>query len=148
MKNMSTDPTTDGSLLTPVERVFFDDLAKSAEETPTNEDEIVEGHNPNQAQSLEHGNQDDPTWSEEEGKLVGGQQPAPEFSSAARQQFISGREKLLEELLPDASNTSNPAQQKIINSQFGSGAYETSSPQLTKGASVETLEERVRKLLG
>lgn len=149
MKNLSTDPITDGTPLTPVERTFFDDLVKSAEDTQThtNEDEVVEGHTPDPPQP-EHGKNDDPTWGEDAGQVSAGQQPAPAFSNVARQQFIEGREKLLEELLPEASETSDPAQQAIVSSQFETKAYETSSPQLNKGASIETLSERVRRLVG
>ena len=53
MKNLSTDPVTDGASLTPVERTFFDDLVKSAEQPQTNEDEMVEGQNDDQHSDAE-----------------------------------------------------------------------------------------------
>ena len=137
MKNLSTDPITDGTPLTPVERTFFDDLTKSAEDLQTNQDETVSGTNPNQAPPPDNARSDDPTWSEE---------PGPDFTNAARQQFIAGREKLLEELLPGASSTSDPAEKKLVSEVFETSQYETSSPQLQKSAS--TLNERVRQLCG
>lgn len=126
MKNLSTDPITDGAPLTPVERSFFDDLVKSAEEMPTNE--MTAGENTAQ---------DEPVPDK----------PEPDFTSAARQQFIEGREKLLKELLPEASSSSNPAEKKLVDQQFVTNDYETSSPQL-KTASPLTLGERVRGLCG
>jgi len=137
MKNLSTDPITDGTPLTPVERTFFDDLAKSAEDMHTNQDEIVDGTNPDQAPPPDNANSDDPTWSEE---------PGPAFTNVVRQQIIAGREKLLEELLPEATSTSDPAEKKLVSEMFETPQYETSSPQLQKSAS--TLGERVRLLCG
>lgn len=137
MKNLSTDPITDGTPLTPVERTFFDDLTKSAEDLQTNQDETVSGTNPNQAATPDRARSDDPTWSE---------QPGPDFSNAALQQFIASREELLQELLPGASGTSDTAEKKLIDQQFETSSYETSSPQLKKSAS--TLNERVRRLCG
>jgi hypothetical protein len=134
MKNLSTDPITDGAPLTPVERTFFDDLAKEASYDPaTNESESVSGTNP----------------VGEEADAKAPETPSgPVFSNAARREFIKGREKLLEELLPGASAASDSAEQKLVAQQFETPQYETSSPQLNKGASIETLAETVRRVIG
>ncbi len=134
MKNLSTDPITDGAGLTPVEQTFFDDLVKESAETGTNEDQTVEGVNPAGDEKEE---------ALEEPKAPDG----PVFSNEARRRFIEGREKLLKELLPGASRSSDPAEQKLVKQQFGV-PYETSSPQLSKGASIETLEQTVRRVTG
>ncbi len=106
MKNLSTDPITDGPRLTSVEQRFFDGLAKEAAETKnktapeTNEEDTVDA-----AELLADEDPDPSTentsearWSQEAGKVEKGQQPGPRFSSAARAQVIQGREALLNEL--------------------------------------------------
>lgn len=134
MKNLSTDPITDGAPLTSVERTFFDDLAKEASDDPaTNQNETVEGTNP--------------TGEDAEAKAPESPDGAV-FSNVARREFIEGREKLLKELLPGASATSDPAEQKLVAQQFNTPKYETSSPQLSKGASIETLADTVRRVTG
>jgi len=146
MKNLSTDPITDGAPLEPVEKTFFDELAKEAVEAPGDDDKTTVGVNPEPAAPVE-GRQEgsEAPWGEKAGPLKDGQQPEPHFSSAARKEFIRGREELLGKLF---DNKSKDTEQKVIAQNFKDKKYETSSPQLNKASSVETLNEQVRKVAG
>jgi hypothetical protein len=145
MKNLSTDPITDGAALEPVEKTFFDDLTKEAAEAPGDDEETTVGVNPEPAPVEDRSPGPDAPWGEEAGSVQDGQQPSTHFSSAARREFIRGREELLDKLF---DNNSKSTEQKVISQNFKDKKYETSSPQLNKSSSVETLNEQVRRIAG
>jgi hypothetical protein len=126
MKNLSTDPITDGPRLTSVEQRFFDGLAKEAAEEKTapetNEDDTVDATELMADEDPEPSteNTSEARWSQETGKVVKGQQPEPRFSSAAKAQMIQGREKMLGELFSHEGK--KPGQEKVAMETVGQRA--------------------------
>ena len=122
MKSLSTDPITDGSPLTPIEKSFFDELAKeAADQSPDdNEGEMVSGTTPDPSPVEDRETGPDAMWGSE-----GPKEPDHNFSSVARKEFIQGRKDLLEKLFDNKpKNTEN------------------------REVKPESLGERVRKLTG
>lgn len=140
--NLSTDPITDGAALDPVEKTFFDDLAKKAEELSVNEDS-VEGTAPEPFPVEDREQGSEASWGEEAGPSKKGEQPEPHFSSAARRQFIQGREEMLSKLFVNKGKDAK----ETVRANFSTRDYESSSPQLKK-ASIETLREKVARVTG
>ena len=112
-------------------RNMYDALMKESAED--NEKDMVEGGNP--LAGKEPAKPDCP--------------PAGQFSDAAREQFIQGRQKMLEDLF-DEKKPSTTKEQALLGTHLAHGAsgkYETGSVMLEKKACDETLGVRVQRLL-